>query len=610
MFVKVNGKKISPSPSRSIGKGGEADVYDIGGGLALKLWKPPGHADFAGDAAQEGAARLRIAEQQRKLPDFPRTLPSSVIAPVDAALDGKSIAGYTMRLVSGAEPILRLSERSFRQRGFPAASVVSVFRNLHAAVTLVHRAGVVIGDFNDLNVLVAGHTPYLIDADSFQYGPYRCPVFTERFVDPLLCDRTAPRPVLTRPHTADSDWYAFHSMFFRSLLLADPYGGVYRPRSGKAIPHPARPLHGISVLHADIVYPKPAERPDILPDDLLQRFHDVFEKGRRGELPRPLLDGLRFTTCATCGLEHARAGCPRCVTAPAVAVKSVVRVHGTVTSTRIATTRGVFLAATLANGLLLWLAHEDGAYRREDGSVVLVGPLDPRLKVRLQGSATLLGKGDQVVTLRPGAAPVRTTVDGTAFDTNGRHRYTVRDGVLLRDGALGDERIGDVLAEQTAIWAGPAFGFGFYRAGELFVPFLFDGEGHGLLDRLAVPRPRGELIRVSAAFTKERVFVSMTALEAGREVHRLVALKRDGTVEATADGEDLAPGFCAVGRSLLAPTDEGVARYDVDLASGRLVRTREFPDTEPFVDRESRLLAADDGLYVVDRKEIRRLKIY
>lgn len=43
--------------------------------------------------------------------------------------------------------------------------------------------------------------------------------------------------------------------------------------------------------------------------------------------------------------------------------------------------------------------------------------------------------------------------------------------------------------------------------------------------------------------------------------------------------------------------------------NGKLIKVREFPDTEPFIDSSSHLFAGQDGLYVVDGKEIRVLKI-
>ena len=56
---------------------------------------------------------------------------------------------------------------------------------------------------------------------------------------------------------------------------------------------------------------------------------------------------------------------------------------------------------------------------------------------------------------------------------------------------------------------------------------------------------------------------------------------------------------------LLAATDAGIARIEV--GNGALQQTREFPDTEPFVDAASQLLVGKDGVYVVGRSEITAL---
>ena len=69
MEVYVRGKRVRLDPASSIGQGGEADVYDIGSGLALKLFKPPDHPDFAADPLAQQAAADRLQEHQQKLRD-------------------------------------------------------------------------------------------------------------------------------------------------------------------------------------------------------------------------------------------------------------------------------------------------------------------------------------------------------------------------------------------------------------------------------------------------------------------------------------------------------------------------------------------------------------
>src|SRR5690349_12743741 len=110
--VYVCGKRIKLDPSASIGKGGEADVFDVGRGVALKLFKGPDHPDLAGDPDAADGARARLDTHQAKLPLFPRSLPSRVVAPVELATDrnGARICGYTMPLVGGAEVLLRYSD--------------------------------------------------------------------------------------------------------------------------------------------------------------------------------------------------------------------------------------------------------------------------------------------------------------------------------------------------------------------------------------------------------------------------------------------------------------------------------------------------------------------
>lgn len=617
MDVYVSGKRIHLDPKQAIGKGGEADVYDIGGDRALKVFKQPDHPDYQGLAVEQEGARRRIAEHQRKLREFPAGLPSRVVAPLELATDRKgSIVGYAMRHIRGAEVLRRYGDRTFRSGGVATGTVADIFRDLHATVRGVHAAGVVIGDFNDLNVLVSGTEAYGIDADSMQFGSYHCTLFTARFVDPLKCDPKVTSPALVRPHDASSDWYAFAVMLFGTLLFVDPYGGVYVPkRVQDRIPHDQRPLKRITVFHPDVRFPKVALPFGVLPDDLLEHFHRMFERDARGEFPLTLLEALRWTHCTACGTEHARAVCPSCAQAAPAAVRSMAVVRGTVTATRIFRTRGTIVAACAERGELRWLCHEGDEFRRENGTIVLHGDLDPRIRYRIRGPETLLGRDGTVMSLAPGREPEARSVDAyhgrlPVFATNGDHTYWLAQGRVLRDGEHGPERIGDALAGQTLLWVGDRFGFGMYRAGGLQVAFVFDAERHGVNDTVALASIPGHLIDASAAFAHDRCWFLAAYEIGGKTTHRATVIRGDGTIEATAeapsgDGTWLGRGIrgiAAAGAFALVPTDDGVVRVE---ASGRaIVETKRFPDTEPFIDAGSRLLIVKDGLAVVDRQEI------
>jgi hypothetical protein len=616
--VYVDGRALTVEPASAVGSGGEAEVFDVGGGWALKLFKPADHPDYAHDPALQAAAARRLEEHQRKLALFPRGLPPRVVRPEKLATtrDGRRVMGYTMRLLAGAEALCRYGEPTFRQGAVPAAAVVEVFRDLHATLTAVHAAGVVVGDLNDLNVLVAGPEAHLIDADSFQFPPFLCTTFTERFVDPLLCDPSAARPLLVRPFTADSDWYAFAVMLMRSLVLVDPYGGVFKPAPGDAaVPAPARPLRRVTVFHPRVRYPRTGVHRETLPDDLLHHLERVFVHDRRGPFPRALLEGLRFTRCRACGAEHARALCPSCLAAGRAAVREVTVVRGGVSATRAFHTRGAIVCAAVEDGVLHVLVHEHGALKREDGSRVLDGDPPPGTCFGLAGRRTLLARSGRLLTVSAGDGTRSRSVDGAAaaFAPGGRLHW-IEGGALMREGPWGPERVGEVLAGHTRFWVGEEFGLGFWRAGGLQAAFVFAASRRGLDDRLAWPRLTGHLLDARCVFGRGRAWLLTATRDGGRTRHRCLVVRADGTVEAQAeaepgDGSWLASldGKCAWGGILLSATDEGLVRVDVD--QGRVSKAREFPDTEPFVHAGNALLAGSDGLYVVDRQEVRRLRL-
>jgi len=302
-------------PRLLLGTGGEADVYDLGDGRAIKLWKPPAHPDYAHAPPAQAAAAARLAAQQEKLPAFPVGLPARVVAPLDPAIEKGRIVGCTMALVAPAEPLALAG---------PPAARTATLRDLGTTLAGLHARRVVVGDLNDFNVLVdASGAARLIDADSFAYGRWGCPTFSERFVDPLLCDAGTP----VRPHAPASDIYAFCVLILQSLLGVGPYDGVL-----PGVTAAERVLRRLTVFETGVRYPRAARPLEALPDELLHHLFRVFARDLRGPFPAPLLD-LAWRDCPACGLAHARRACPRCrgVFAP----PAPVIVRGRVTARRV-----------------------------------------------------------------------------------------------------------------------------------------------------------------------------------------------------------------------------------------------------------------------------------
>ena len=636
MTLYLDDKPIRLDARRAIGKGGEADVYSVRG-KALKVWKTPEHPDLEGLPTEQAAARRRIGEYQSKLPAFPTSLPARVTVPRMLATDDDGrIAGYTMELLRDAEPLARFADRAVRSRS-PGWPVRNVLLDLHATVSGLHARGVVIGDFNDLNVLVVGEAAHLIDADSFQFDRFACRVFTSRFVDPLLCEADGNRPVLSRPYTEDSDWYAFAALAMQTLLYVGPYGGVHRPAMGRPATAEARPLKRITVFDPAVRYPKPAIPYQALPNDLLHYFEETFARNRRGPFPRSLLEDLAWVACPSCGIEHGRDACPVCHAAVAGRVRSNTRPNRTqhvgqfVVASEVFETSGAILAAAFHGGQLRYVYRLDDRLWREEGAAMNID-IDDATGVRfaLRGRDTFVAKGDTLwhAAPTPGGRLVPRRVDrsGTepAFAVNSRHVFRVDQGRLLRDGGGGASNgglldrgptyWGDVLAHQTRLWVGETFGFGFYRAGNLRGAFVFDADRPGINDRLDVPPVRGELIDADCAFADDRVWFITSESLAGQLVHRATVIGRHGQVEATLEqspGESAwlatVGGKAAWGDSLFAATDEGIVRVAVD--GGQIVLAKEFPETELFVDRGSGIVLGTDGLYVTSPRRIRHLAL-
>ncbi len=623
--VWLGSTRVDLRTASLLGAGGEAEVHALPDGRALKLFKGPTHPDLQLFPEQARAAAGRLAEHQRKLPAFPAGLPERVIVPEQLATTqrgGGSIVGYAMRKVEGAEPLLRWGEPR-RIASIGAARVVEVLLDLHASVAALHQRGVVLGDFNDLNVLVAGAAAWLIDADSFSFAGFGCSVFTERFVDPLRCDPSGSSPVLVRPHDRDSDWYAFAVMVMRSLLCVGPYGGVLgHSGSGPAIAHAARPLHRITVFDDRVRYPKPALPLHSLPDSLLDHLRAVFVDDRRGAFPVERLHELAFIRCSSCKLEHARARCPRCTTT--LAAPKRITTRGRVSCEQLIAIAGQMLAAGLGDDGRLRVLERDHAshlWLHCEGRGRQLLSRDPQVAcaswVRPWAETALIWSGTGLVRLgEPGRVLVDVVDHEPVAACFGERRVWVSGGRVSTDvitaAGVSHKEIGRVAAAgQARIWLGSHFGLCLYRIGALLIPATFDPRRAGLSDGHQLPPIRGRIIHASACLAQTQAWVVLQVQQGARSRNLVYVLDSTGRLLGACEAEAEQPeqawmspssieGAAAIGSILFVPTDAGLVR--VELVGGQPCVTRSFPDTEPFVDAASVLAIGGRGLVVVNRE--------
>ncbi len=629
--VILGNQRIKLEPTLVIGKGGEADVYQLPSGDALKIFKTPDHLDYrlpdgSADVIEQRGAEARIAEHQHKLQALrllARRLPDSMVTPkvIATVPNQDTVAGYSMNFKEDTELLLRLSERDFHDKGFTDQSAVEVLVNLHKTVASNHEVGLMLGDFNNLNVLVSDNNDvFVIDTDSAQFDQYMCNLFTERFVDILLCDMSGKSLMLNQPHTAYSDWYAFAVIVMYTLLCAGPYSGTYREKGKrKALSRIERQRRRLTVFNPHVRYPKAgiAFPLKMLSDDLLQYLWSMFIKDIRKEFPRGLLTSMRWTTCTICGFSHARDKCPSCDKAPDAAITVTIQRKGKVQVTSVFKTKGTIVFAAHQEGKLRWLYHANGFFCRNTGGQHK-GDLNPRYRYRIYGDKTIIGKHKMVAIFNPNGSMDRIYPESyrqlPMFDaTATRYYWTLAGRLLSSDGEV-ETHIGNVLTNQTLFWVGPTFGFGFYNAGNVNIAFVFDVNNVGLNDNVQLPFMKGQLIDSSCVFSKNICWLFVTLQDSGRTVRYCATIRADGRVVALGASGDVGGdswlstirGKCAVGKYLFAPTDLGIVRVEEE--SDVLKVTAEFPDTESFVSSGSHLFAGD-GLYVVERQTITQIKL-
>jgi len=593
---RFNNQVLHVDDRSLIGSGGEADVYGHGD-LALKIYRKPS------------------GQQVAKLRAFPTGLPPEVVTPEGLLRDDAGdVVGYAMARVRGGFTLNRLLRRSWRAGRIDTTAVVELFEKLHAVLEKLHTRDVVVGDLNEGNVLFIPSPKQLdlavIDADSMQFGAFPCPVGHPRFIPPELYGADLAAVPSFTPGT---DWYAFATLLFQSLMYIHPYGGIHPTTHTME----QRARDGLSCLRPEVRLPKVASPREALPADLAATFERIFDDGQRVRFDVGLL-ALPWTRCQSCGLEHGRPACPACDTGSSLPVVNATasRRSGDVVARRIIhVPAGAIVAASADEGHLRYLAFDGVAMRREDGTVVAQGPPRAGLTVGLAPRTTWLGAGSRLMGLREtggGRVVEQTnseTFEGeTVFGVAGRTLLRM-DGDRLIDHARGTV-VAPLAAGRTWLQVGRHLGCGFYRAGRLMNWFMFFTDAAGRRPLAMPPLAPGErVLAVSASLGRSRLAVQLETERQGTRRRSLRVFSATGSLLGEWNGDQGPPGgACLVGRAVLLPTDDGLLR--LALASHGLHKPVLFEDTEPFVSATDRLLQGPDHtVYVVGDVSITQLRL-
>jgi serine/threonine protein kinase len=297
-----------------VAKGGEAFIDLVrdqaGKTLVLKRFRSPDDPVFA-TKLQKKAASLKLHELVSKFATFPK-LPKRVVAPLKAIVTPeRKVYGYTMEYIDHSFQLSKIMSGEGRAKhGVTLNQVTEIFLDLYDVIEDLHKRGVVIGDLKPENILIRNLKPYIIDAESMQFGPFTCHAYSDEWVDPRLCREENGCLIKTKSADTASDWYAFSCMFFEAITGMSPYGGTAFTKKG-LLSEATRKLHGISVFTKGVRIPAFALKPEHLHPELAAHFRNTFGTAQNREKPRrELLENIIWKSCKTTEREYSASICP------------------------------------------------------------------------------------------------------------------------------------------------------------------------------------------------------------------------------------------------------------------------------------------------------------
>ncbi|MNM64918.1 hypothetical protein D3C81_763340 [compost metagenome] len=356
----------------------------------------------------------------------------------------------------------------------------------------------------------------------------------------------------------------------------------------------------------------------MLSDELLNYFHEIFEKDKRYLADEHILNNIIWTKCTNCGVEHARHTCPNCLTAKPT---QTVTVNAKCTSTKLFETKGVILFSKVEKGILKYIYYENGKLYRENNKVAANFNVNGKTRFDIMGNSTVVGQGEMVIVVNEDGSieKYRTgTLNGVPVfsTTNDTLYYIDKDKIVTPEKSIMNPRIevGGVLENQTWFKVGRQLGFGFYRVGRKTFYFKFDvGKANSLVDDIKLPQIDGQLIDIDAEFSDTHILFSMSVVDKGHIVNHLHLIDSKGNVISSlvdnSSNRILSSihGKVLGGDKVLTSSDDGIIALTNN--TGRLEEAKIFTDTAPFIESGLRMIAVPEGIYTIASNKVSLIKI-
>jgi DNA-binding helix-hairpin-helix protein with protein kinase domain len=312
-----------------LGKGGEGAVFT--------LRPQPDQVAKVYHAQQDPARRRPKLEAMLQNPPDDNATPghTTIVWPLDLLVSASNgdFMGFTMKRIPRAGTYLEFANplmRRSKHAHFTFRDLLVVGRNVVAAFSALHQKGYVVGDVNEMNLMISDvGLITMVDSDSFQVpnpngSTFRCRVGRPEFTPPELQGR----------RYEDFDRSVEHDLFGMTVLLFQllmeghhPFSGVPPNSSGGDWSMGRRIVEGnfpFGQTKQPLKPPPHAPKLGELHPKLQELFDDCFVAGKRDPSRRPGTTrwkqafGLASAGLTTCRHDpshfydnHLR-GCPWC----------------------------------------------------------------------------------------------------------------------------------------------------------------------------------------------------------------------------------------------------------------------------------------------------------
>ncbi len=193
----------------ALAAGGEGEIFDIDRNQVAKIYYPDRRTAWR----KEKLALMCAKDIPLSHVNWPT---ARLLAP------GGGFVGYVMPFAKGTPLQHAVFGKATIQEKFPRwnrLNLVTLARTVAETVQSLNELGVIVGDLNPMNFLVAGDTDIrLVDVDSVQVGDFPCPVGMVNFRAPEITEPSFEKFLRNEHHEA----FALATLLFMILMGGKP----------------------------------------------------------------------------------------------------------------------------------------------------------------------------------------------------------------------------------------------------------------------------------------------------------------------------------------------------------------------------------------------------